>query len=245
MAKRKKRRAPAGSALMGGIAALDPSNRPRERLMAHGPRVLADAELLAIIVGSGTGGWSALDLGRKLAAGGGLMRLCKASPGDLLELHGLGEARACALVAAVELGRRALRAEEPEHPVVSDSAAAYRILRPALSGLPREAFHMLLLDSKNRLIRDVRVAEGDMRTCSVPPREVVRRALNEGAAGVIFAHNHPSGDPEPSSDDLRLTAALREALERTGVKVLDHIVVGSRRYYSLTERKECRSVSWQ
>ncbi len=239
----EKRKKPApGSARMGGVSAMEPSERPRERMLALGARVLTNAELVAIVVGSGTAGWSALDVGRSLTANG-LRRLCKATASELAESEGIGAARACALAAAIELGRRALRAEAPHRPVVSDSVSAYRVLRPAMEGLPREVFHMLLLDGQNRLLRDVRVAEGDLKSCSVPPREVVKRALDEGAARVIFAHNHPSGDATPSSDDVRLTDVLEQALELTGVQVVDHLVLGEGTFHSLTEGRTCRAAA--
>lgn len=242
MAK-KRQKLRKGSAAAGGIAGLSAQDRPRERLMAFGARYLTGPELVALVLGSGGRGWSALDLGRRLAATTpGMRKLSRATAAELAAQDGIGPARACALVAALELGRRALRAEQPDRPVVADTSAAYRVLEPSLAGLRREAFHMLCLDSRRRLIRDVRVAEGDLRGCAVAPREVVKHALDENAASVIFAHNHPSGDPTPSADDLTLTAKLREALELSGVEVADHIVVGDGKYFSLEQKRTCAAL---
>jgi DNA repair protein RadC len=217
------------------IGDLPESERPRERLIAQGGAALSDTELLAALLGSGTRGASALDVARELMASyGDLSSLGRAELSELAECRGLGPARACALAAAMEIGRRAL-APRRDRLVIRISADVYRYFAPRMAHLTREVFHVLCLDAKHRLLRDVRIVEGGLTTCSVLPREAFAPALREGAAAVIFAHNHPSGDPAPSEDDLALTARLKQAGAVLGVRVLDHIIVGEGCYASLVD----------
>jgi DNA repair protein RadC len=211
------------------------TDRPRERLLSQGGEALSDAELVATLLGSGTRGASALDVARELMATyGDVSALGRAEAADLAQLRGVGTAKACALAAALELGRRA-QVPRQERPAVRVSADVFAWYGPRLAHLTREVFHVMSLDTKHRLLRDTRVVEGGLTTCSVLPREVYAPALREGAAAVIFVHNHPSGDPSPSNDDLALTARLKQAGQVLGIKPLDHVIIGEGRYVSLVD----------
>ncbi len=206
--------------------------RPREKLLARGGDALSDAELLAVFIGSGRRGQSAVDLGRTLLAGaGGLKPLL-----DRSRDCGIGAVASCRLLAALELGRRYLDAEVKGSSALTDPAASARYLKSRLCGYPYEVFACLFLDSRHRVIAFEELFRGSLSGASVHPREVVRRCLAHNAAAVILAHNHPSGVAEPSQDDRAITLRLREALGLIDVRVLDHIVVGDALPISLAER---------
>jgi DNA repair protein RadC len=217
------------------LSDLPEHERPRERLLAQGGAALTDAELLAALLGTGTRSVSALDLARQLlAAYGDLPAMGRAEVADLARRPGLGLARACSIAAALELGRRA-QTPRGDRPTVRTSSDVWAYYAPRLSHLNREVFHVMCLDIRHRLLRDVRVVEGGLTTCSVLPREVFAAALREGAPAVIFVHNHPSGDPTPSADDLSLTARLKQAGAVLGVRALDHVILGEGSYVSLAD----------
>ncbi len=206
--------------------------RPREKLLARGGAALSDAELLAVFIGSGRRGQSAVDLGRALLAGtGGLKALL-----DMPRARGIGGVAWCRLLAALELGRRYLDAEMKLTTALADPAASGRYLKSRLCGYPYEVFACLFLDSRHRVIAFEELFRGSIDGASVHPREVVRRCLAHNAAAVILAHNHPSGTAEPSQDDRTITLRLRDTLGLIDVRVLDHIVVGDGPPISLAER---------
>ena len=206
--------------------------RPRERLIRDGPPALSDAQLLALIIGSGTARRSAVALAEEvLHATGGLAGLARADLGAV----GLGKATAPRVVAALELGRRALAAER-DGAVLDSPAAATRALAPYLVHRDREALVVGLLTRKQRLIAVAPVYEGNVAGTSVRIGELFTEALRRNAAGIVLAHNHPSGDPEPSSDDLRTTRDAVAAGRLLGVAVVDHVIIGSGRHVSLRER---------
>lgn len=211
--------------------------RPRERLLEQGPASLTDAELLAVILRTGTAGRSALDLGREaLARFGGLNGLLAAPADRLIALEGLGPAKSAQLQAVLELARRSLR-EEVQHATALSSPDKVRAyLRLTLSSRPHEVFMALFLDAQNRLIVADELFRGTLTQTSVYPREVVKRALAVNAGGVIFAHNHPSGVAEPSRSDELLTTSLRQALALVDVRVLDHLIVAGGDVLSFAER---------
>jgi DNA repair protein RadC len=209
--------------------------RPRERLLSQGGAALSDAELLATLLGSGTRGASALDVARLLIARfGDLASLARAEIVELAAQRGVGLAKACTLAAALEMGRRAQapRRVRPSMRVSSDIFAYYA---PRLSHLTREVFHVMCLDNRHRLLRDTRVVEGGLTSVSVLPREVFAPAIREAAPAVIFVHNHPSGDPQPSQDDYLLTTLLKKAGRILGIKALDHVIIGEGDYVSLVD----------
>lgn len=217
------------------IACLPLCERPRERLLAKGGLALTDAELLAALLGSGTRGASALEIAQSLIVMyGDLSAIGRADIADLARQRGVGRAKACAVAAAMEIGRRA-QTPRHERAAIRVSADVFAWYGPRLMHLNREVFHVMCLDTKHRLLRDARVVEGGLSTCSVLPREVYAPALRENATAVIFVHNHPSGDPAPSNDDFTLTARLKQAGNVLGIKPLDHVIIGEGRYVSLVD----------
>jgi len=213
--------------------------RPRERLLALGAGVLSNAELLAIFLRVGVKGMSAVDLARALLAhfGHSLGRLAAATPQELTAVKGIGPAKAAQLVATLELARRGLH-EDLRQRVTLDAPGAVRDwLRLRLAPLQHEVFIALWLDAQNRLIADAELSRGTLTQTSVYPREVVKQALAQNAAAVIFAHNHPSGVAEPSPADELLTRALKQALALIDVRLIDHfIVAGNATPLSFAER---------
>ncbi|HEY6942823.1 RadC family protein [Dokdonella sp.] len=207
--------------------------RPREKLLAQGAGVLSDAELLAIFLGSGRRGKTAVDLARDLlVAAGGLKALL-----DAPRAHAsMGVVAWCRLAAALETGRRYLDAELRRGDALTDPSASARYLKARLAGYPYEVFACLFLDNRHRVIAFEELFRGSIDGASVHPREVVRRCLVHNAAAVIVAHNHPSGVAEPSAADRAITARLREALELVDVRLLDHFVVGQGTPTSLAQR---------
>lgn len=213
-----------------------PGERPRERLAELGPVGLSDAELVAVVVGSGGRGVSSLELGRRwIAEVGDLRRAARASVAEIAVQPGFGPARAAALVAAFELGRRAVAGRIENGASFTSSAEVFAHFRGLLAGLRHEVFCVLLLDAKHRKLRDLRVSEGSLTAAIVHPREVFAPALRESAAALVLAHNHPSGDPAPSAEDREITRRLREAGEILGIRVLDHVIVGGDGYYSFAD----------
>ncbi|RZA11064.1 MAG: JAB domain-containing protein [Lysobacteraceae bacterium] len=201
--------------------------RPREKLMANGPGSLSDAELLAIFLGSGTRGSDAVSNARALLdAHDGLRTLLDREPNALLELPGIGPARASALAAALELGHRHLAAQLRRGDALSDPAAAGRYFAQRLRGLPHEVFAALFLDTRHRALGFEELFRGSIDGAEVHPRILVKRALARGAAAVIVGHNHPSGNPEPSAADRAVTARIKQALALVDVRLLDHFVIG-------------------
>ncbi|HEY6104526.1 MAG TPA: DNA repair protein RadC [Anaeromyxobacteraceae bacterium] len=212
----------------------EPSERPRERLLAEGPRALSDADLLALILGTGTGRLSARAAALSLAEAMPVGELAWAPAEALSGLPGIGPARAAAIAAAFELGRRGAWAPPRRGERCLDPARVHELMRHAAHA-ERECFHVVLLDVRGRLIRAVQVAEGSLTQCPVSPRDALRPAVREGAHGVVFVHNHPSGDPSPSPEDLDLTERLRAAAEVVGVMARDHVVVAAGGYFSFVE----------
>src|SRR5262249_2874085 len=211
--------------------------RPRERLIALGPRALADAELLAILLRTGVKGKSAVDLARALLARfGSVAALLEADGAEIAAVPGLGAAKSAQLQAALELSRRALREELRSRDVLSSPRAVRDYLRLAFAGRPHEVFVVLLLDAQHRVIACEELFRGTLTQTSVYPREVVKCALRHNAAAVIFAHNHPSGVAEPSQADEILTRALKSALALVDVQVLDHFIVAGSNIASFAER---------
>ena len=207
--------------------------RPREKLQARGAAVLSDAELLAVFIGCGRRGESAVDVGRALLAACGGLKALLESP---TRQAGLGSVAWCRLRAALEIGKRYLDAELREAESLTDPTASARFLKARLGAYPYEVFACLFLDNRHRVIAFEELFRGSIDGASVHPREVVRHCLAHNAAAVIFAHNHPSGVAEPSSADRAITVRLRDALALVDVRVLDHFVIGSGTPTSLAQR---------
>ena len=220
-----------------GIKDWPAAERPREKLRAQGASALSDSELLAIFLRTGVRGASAVDLGREmLGRFGSLSTLLSASPEALADVPGLGEAKRAQLAAILELARRVLE-ERIREPQTLDSPARVKdFLRLSLHGRARESFVAIFLDAQHRVLATEELFEGTLTQAPVFPREIVRRALFHNAGAVIFAHNHPSGLPEPSRADEVLTRSLRTILEPLEIRVLDHIIVATGGVVSLAER---------
>ena len=218
-----------------GICDWPEQDRPRERLLRDGPHALSDTELLAIFLRVGVAGKSAVMLaGDTLAHFGSLHRLLHADAGEFGRLHGLGPAKYAQLQAALELARRAV-AEQFRREALCSPEAVRHYLRSQFALQTHESFLVLFMDVKNRLINCEEMFRGTLTHTSVYPREVVKAALRRNAAAVILAHNHPSGVAEPSEADLRLTAALVQALALVDIRVLDHFVVAGNQVHSFAE----------
>ena len=213
-------------------------DRPREKLQRFGVAALGDNELMAIILASGSRGCDALELANRiLERAGGLHALARRAP-DELSVPGVGAARAAQIVAAVELGRRTLIRTALERPqyLTPQQLACY--LLPQYGAASVEQFGIVMLDTKHRLIRVKVVAVGSLDSAVVYPREVFRAATTASAAAIVLFHNHPSGDPRPSKDDLLLTYRMLRAGDIMGIDVIDHLILGDQRYYSLAEAGE-------
>jgi len=214
-------------------------DRPREKLERLGPAALGDNELLAIVLGHGRVNASALDLANAVLAGGGLRALLRARHDELLRVPGIGAARAAQVLAAIELGRRTFTRADPDRPQLSNPRSVAEYLLPQFGNRPVEQFGVLLLDTKHRVLRASILSVGTLDTSVVHPREVFREATAAGAAALVVFHNHPSGDPEPSEDDVRLTERLAAAGILMGIDVLDHVILADVKYYSFREHRRC------
>jgi DNA repair protein RadC len=213
------------------------TERPRERLLRLGAQPLSDAELLAVFLRTGVRGKTAVDVARELLARfGGVSALFAAECSVLCSRGGLGVSRYCQVVAMMELMRRALREQMARRDALGSPAAVRDFLRLKLRDLQHEVFFGLYLDAQNRVIGDEVLFRGTLTQTSVYPREVVKSALARNAAGMILAHNHPSGVAEPSQADEALTRALRQALALVDVRVLDHFVIAGNAAVSFAER---------
>ena len=218
-------------------AHLPRGERPRERLYWNGTAALADVELLALQLGSGTRGRSAVDVAREmLAAYGSLADVASREAAELARVRGIGPAKAARLAAAFELTRR-LRGRQPgERRRLASPAEVYAAYAPLMEDLTHEVFRVALLDAQNRLLRDRVVSEGTLSASLVHPREVFKPAIIESAASVILLHNHPSGDPTPSREDVRLTRHLAECARLLDLRIHDHVIIGHGQFVSLAEQ---------
>jgi DNA repair protein RadC len=219
------------------IRELPRSDRPRERLIDLGAQALSSAELLAILLGSGGSGRTAIQLGQNMlaGAGGSLRRMAMQPVASLTALAGVGAARAAAVHAALELGRRMACETRDDGAPVRSPRDVVELFAARLQDLPVEEFHVAVLDSQHRLERDIMVTRGILNSSLVHPREVFREAIAERAAAIILVHNHPSGDPTPSADDRVVTEQLVAAGRVLDIPVHDHIIIGRGRYTSFAE----------
>lgn len=222
---------------MPSVLDLPAADRPRERLRSLGAQALTSTELLALILGTAAAGRSATETASHLVerAGGSLRRLSQLSLGTLTATHGLGEVRALAVHAALELGRRLAAEGADDGEPMRCPRDVWRWYAPRLEGLTVEEFHVAVLDAQHRLERDVLVSRGILNSSLVHPREVFREAIAERAASIVLVHNHPSGDPSPSADDRAITQQLVAAGRLLDIPINDHVVVGRGRYVSFAE----------
>jgi len=218
------------------IKELPQTQRPRERLIEGGTESLSDFELLALIIGGGSPKATAIDLANRLLSRfGGFRKLARATIGELTAIHGIGPAKAARIQAALGIARRYAAEDMPSGTPIGGSKQVYEHMREKLAGEQKEYFCTLLLDTKNCLIDKEWVAVGSLNESVVHPREAFQSAVSQSAAKVIFVHNHPSGNPEPSQQDRRLTRRLREVGNLLGIPVLDHVIIGRDEYYSFAE----------
>jgi DNA repair protein RadC len=217
---------------------LSPDDRPREKLRSHGATALGDNELIALIIGNGTRRGNALSIANALlAAHGGLHALTRCEVDDFARIAGIGRARAAQLVAALELGRRTLAQAPSARLRIRGPEDAASHLMPRFGARGVEQFGIMLLDAKHRVMRTTVLAVGTLNSSIVEPRDVFREAAIGGAAAIVVFHNHPSGDPTPSPDDVALTRRLVAAGALLGIDVVDHLILGDVRYASVMEAK--------
>ncbi len=218
-----------------------PHDRPREKFSRLGAASLGDNELLALILGTGSRTLNALALAnRVLEEAGGLYGLTRRSAGDLRHVAGVGAARAAQILAAVELGRRTLVRGAVDRPRLNSPRQLAAHLLPQYGAGAVEQFGIVMLDTKHRVIRVKIISSGSLDATVVHPREVFREAAAASAAAIVLFHNHPSGDPTPSPDDVVLTTRMIDAGEIMGIEVVDHLILADQRYYSLTESGRLR-----
>ena len=203
--------------------------RPQERLEKHGAAALSDTELLAMLLRSGTQGQDVLTLATRLVAeAGSLAGLIAWTEPDFRRLKGIGRVKALQLVTVMEIARRVLGQQAGDAPLLESAELVAAYFAPIATGLSVEKFWVLCLNRKNRLLKRVEVTSGTASSSLVHPREVFREAIREGALAIICVHNHPSGDPSPSSADMQVTRQLRDAAKTVGIDLLDHVIVGQK-----------------
>jgi len=219
------------------IMDLHEADRPRERLASLGPQALSNAELIAILLRVGVRGESAVAVGQRLLNKfGGLSGLHRAPFKELMDQHGLGEAKASQIKAAIELGRRLTLESPEERPAINSPADAAALVQYEMSALEQEHLRVILLDRRNRVVETVEVYKGSVSSSQIRIGEVFKEAVRKNASALIVIHNHPSGDPTPSPDDVAVTRAIVQAGKLLDVDVLDHLVIGQGRWLSLKER---------
>jgi len=224
------------------------SDRPRERLARLAPSALPDRELLAILIETGQPAQgsrparSALDIATDLMkrfsgprGAPSLRRVMTSSVAELCTVPGIGPAKATKILAALDLGRRAVEEARGDRERIRSAADVYALMHLRMRDLPHEEFHVILLSTQNEVVRDMQITRGTLDASLVHPREVFRCAISEVAANLILVHNHPSGDPTPSAEDRAVTRQLRSAGRIVGIEVLDHVIIGERRYVSFAE----------
>ncbi len=212
-------------------------DKPREKLVRKGKSVLSDAELIAILIGSGSRNESAVELSKRILASvdNDLNELGKLSIRQLMQFKGIGEAKAVTIAAALEIGRRRRGAGESKIAKISSSRDAFELLRPIIGELPHEEFWIVYLNNANKILQTNQLSKGGLTGTLVDVRIVMRQALELGAVGLILAHNHPSGTLKPSTEDKRVTEKLRSAAAALDIKVLDHLIITQKDYFSFAD----------
>jgi DNA repair protein RadC len=212
-------------------------DRPRERLWQKGPSSLSDAELIAILIGSGTRNKSAVDLAHELLAlaDNSLHELGKLSVSGIKKLKGIGEAKAVTIAAALELGRRRKMAEAAENPQIRSSADVFNIFSPLMEDLPHEEFWILFLNRANKVQGRMKISQGGVSGTVTDVRIVMKKAIETLASGLVICHNHPSGNNSPSDADIRITQKIKEAGALMDIQLLDHLIICGKNYYSFAD----------
>jgi DNA repair protein RadC len=212
-------------------------DRPREKLLLKGRIALSDAELIAILIGSGSRNESAVSLSQRILAsvGNNLSELGRLSIPELMEFKGIGEAKAISIAAAMELGRRRRTGEALERKKITSSNSVFEYVQPIIGELPHEEFWILYLNNSNKIIKSTQLSKGGITGTVVDVRLAFKEALQLGAVGIILAHNHPSGTLKPSQADIQLTKKLKTAGESLDIKVLDHLIITEKAYFSFAD----------
>ncbi|MBC8487681.1 MAG: DNA repair protein RadC [Bacteroidetes bacterium] len=212
-------------------------DRPREKLLIKGRSTLSDAELIAILMGSGSKNESAVDLAKRIlrSANDNLIELSKLGVNDLMKFKGVGEAKAISIIAALELGKRRRSAEALDKKKIISSRDVFEYFHGVFGDSNYEAFYILLINRANKVIRDVVVSEGGLAGTVVDPKKIFKIALENSASSIILCHNHPSGNILPSDTDIKLTSKLKKAGEMLDMPVIDHIILGDNNYYSFAD----------
>jgi DNA repair protein RadC len=212
-------------------------DRPREKLIIKGAASLSDAELLGILISSGTKEKSAVDLGRELlgSAGNNLNSLGKLSVNDLKKIHGIGSARAVTIIAALELGRRRKLAEAMNSQNINSSKDIAEIFQPLLGDLPHEEFWILFLNRSNKIISKMKLSQGGVSGTVTDIRIIMKKAIEHLASGIIVCHNHPSGNLNPSESDIQITNKIKESGKLLDIQLYDHLIISDKDYYSFAD----------
>ncbi|PHR10764.1 MAG: hypothetical protein COA40_12955 [Aequorivita sp.] len=212
-------------------------DRPREKLLLKGRTALSDAELIAILIGSGSRNESAVSLSQRIlaSAGNNLNELGRLTIPELMKYKGIGEAKAISIAAAMELGRRRRAEEALERKKITSSTSVFEYVQPIIGELPHEEFWILYLNNSNKIIKSAQLSKGGITGTVVDVRLAFKEALQLGAVGIILAHNHPSGTLKPSQADIQLTRKLKTAGESLDIKVLDHLIITEKAYFSFAD----------
>lgn len=211
--------------------------RPREKVMANGVQYLSDSELLAILIGSGTKNITAVELARLILKGAGnnLQQLGRQSISDLIRIKGVGPAKAITILAAMELGRRRSGMQHPEKIPVKSSETVFSLFHPLMGDLEHEEFWLLMLNRANRVLGRYKVSQGGLSGTVIDTRIILKKALDNLASSIIVCHNHPSGNNQPSDADVKITEKLKKAAEMLEIKLLDHVIIADKSYFSFAD----------
>ena len=225
------------STLSGSIKQWASDDRPREKLLTKSQRALSDAELLAIVIGSGTAKQSAVELSRSImnSVSNNLAELARLDLPALMRFRGIGTAKASNIMAVMELGRRRRFSEGLQKKTIGCSMDAFEVMQPLLGDLPYEQFWVLLLNRGNRIMKTISISEGSVSGTVADPKKIFKTALENNASAIILCHNHPSGQVRPSANDKRITQQCKEAGSFLDLPVLDHMIIASDNYYSFAD----------
>jgi len=212
-------------------------DRPREKVMANGIQYLSNAELIAILLGSGTRHMTAVELARQILkeAGNSLQELGRKGIGELVRIKGVGPAKATSILAALELGRRRAGMQYSEKIPVKSSETVYRLFHPLMGDLEHEEFWLLMLNRANRILGRFKVSQGGLSGTVIDTRIILKKALDNLASSIIVCHNHPSGNKQPSDADVKITEKLKKAAEMLEIKLLDHVIIADKSYFSFAD----------
>jgi len=217
---------------------LPKTERPRERLLKLGPEALSAQELLALIIGRGIPGKSVINIAQELVSKfGNIKGVGEATIEQLCQIRGIGPAKAAQILACFEIGKRSSLAPDQKKYDITNPETVIKAVRASIKDKAKEHFKLIILDSRNKILTITNVSIGTLNANLTHPREIFKDAITHNAASVVLVHNHPSGDPEPSEDDLKITKQLTEAGKIMGIEVVDHIIIGQEKYLSFKEKK--------